>query len=96
MKHETTEHKLRTIYLAGKWQDLKQEADEAISGWYHQSPTAWYYKGVAEYMLDMMTECELSLVYSANLDNKSRARVLLYMISGQKKSENFFLTLEQL
>jgi hypothetical protein len=82
--------------MAGKWKDLKQEADEATSGWYKQSAPAWYYKGMAEYMLDMMIDCELSLMYSTYLDNSPRARVFLYMINGKKKNKNIFKTLEQM
>lgn len=44
----------------------------------------WYLKGMAEYMLDMRTECEQSFLYSNYLAERTRTKLMLYLLNKPK------------
>jgi hypothetical protein len=47
--------------LVGNWTEARTVALRAVHGLYGKSFSVWYYKGVAEYMLGLYEESEVSL-----------------------------------
>lgn len=67
--------------LVGNWTQARSEAVRAVEGLYGKSYIVWYYKGVAEYMLDMYSDSEMSLSESNYLKETKESKQMLYMMA---------------
>ena len=94
MRYKTTVQRLRTLYDADKWEQLKEEADKASIGWYCQCPEVWYLKGMAEYHMNLKQECEQSFLYSNYLSGKHQVRSKLMLHLLNRPKAKFFQELE--